>query len=58
MLEITDMAEGNLKAKSSIRTDKIYTISKGIVVKKFGSVKKAKMQQVVEKVDMLMENQD
>lgn len=58
ILETTDMAEGNLKVKSSIRADKIYTISKGIVVKKFGSIKRDKVNQVVEKIDMLMENED
>ncbi|MGL4343841.1 MAG: type II toxin-antitoxin system PemK/MazF family toxin [Cellulosilyticaceae bacterium] len=58
ILETTDMEEGILKVKSNIRADKIYTLSKGIVVKKFGSVKNDKVQQVVEKVDMLMENEE
>lgn len=58
ILETTDMEEGILKVKSNIRADKIYTISQGIVVKKFGSVKNDKVQQIVEKVDMLMENEE
>lgn len=58
MLDNADMEEGILKVKSSIRADKIYTISKGIVVKRFGSIKKVKVQQVVHKVDMLMKNED
>ncbi|WP_249043431.1 type II toxin-antitoxin system PemK/MazF family toxin [Paenibacillus faecis] len=33
-----EMAEGELKATSAIRADKIYTLSQSIVVKKFGSV--------------------
>ncbi|MCY6958461.1 type II toxin-antitoxin system PemK/MazF family toxin [Clostridium brassicae] len=35
-----DLIEGSLKVTSCIRVDKIYTLSKYIVVKKFGSVKK------------------
>ncbi len=41
-----DLSEGQLKVTSCIRTDKIYTLSKYIVVKKFGTVKK----QIIDKV--------
>ena len=33
-----DMKEGSLKVDSQIRVDKIYTLSKSIVVKKYGSI--------------------
>jgi len=39
MFSNDDMAEGNLKADSCIRADKIYTLSQTLVVKRFGRVK-------------------
>jgi len=33
-----EMAEGELKMSSAVRTDKIYTLSQSIVLKKFGKV--------------------
>ena len=38
MFSNDDMAEGNLKADSCIRADKIYTLSQTLVVKRFGRV--------------------
>jgi mRNA interferase MazF len=39
MITNEDMKEGSLKVDSCVRTDKIYTLSKFIVIKKFGSIK-------------------
>ncbi|WP_153720736.1 type II toxin-antitoxin system PemK/MazF family toxin [Sporosarcina cascadiensis] len=38
VIESKDLTEGKLKVTSEIRTDKIYTLSKSIVRKKFGQV--------------------
>lgn len=45
-----DMQEGNLKVTSCIKIDKIYTLSKFIVIKKFGSVKPEILEQTKEKL--------
>lgn len=34
----SDMAEGNIKQKSCIRADKIYTLEKTLIKKKFGAL--------------------
>jgi len=38
VIESNDLSEGELKVTSEIRVDKIYTLSKNIVKKKFGKV--------------------
>lgn len=50
-----DMEEGILKLDSCIRIDKIYTLSKYIVLKKFGSVKSTVVEKVKSKLDNLLE---
>lgn len=45
-----DMQEGVLKVDSSIRVDKIYTISQSIAVKKLGKVKDDKVIEVKQKL--------
>lgn len=50
-----DMKEGTLKVDSCIRTDKIYTLSKFIVIKKFGSVKPEIIKHVKTKLFSLLE---
>ncbi|MEA1883496.1 MAG: type II toxin-antitoxin system PemK/MazF family toxin [Thermotogota bacterium] len=47
MLENEDLVEGNLKYSSSIKSDKNYSLSKGIVMKRFGAIKREKLIQVV-----------
>ncbi|MGB4438602.1 MAG: type II toxin-antitoxin system PemK/MazF family toxin [Sedimentibacter sp.] len=49
------MKEGTLKVTSSIRIDKIYTLSKFIVIKKFGSAKPELMEQVKMQLFKLLE---
>ncbi len=52
-----DMKEGTLKVNSSVRADKIYTLSKYIVIKKFGSVKPEIVDQVKTKlIDLINDN--
>jgi len=45
MLTKNDMADGKLKVDSCIRADKIYTLSKEIVIKRFGKA----TQEITEK---------
>ena len=51
----SDMLEGNIKVDSCVRADKIYTLSKTIVVKKFGRVKKQVIDKVKEKIVYLLD---
>ena len=50
-----DMAEGILKVDSCVRTDKAYTLSKYIVVNKFGKVKEEVLEKVKEKINILLQ---
>jgi mRNA interferase MazF len=38
VIEEKDLSEGNLNVTSAIRADKVYTLSKKIILKKFGQV--------------------
>lgn len=49
-----DLEEGTLAADSHVRADKVYTLSKGIVIKRFGRLKAAAFQQVLEKLDTVL----
>jgi len=51
-----DLEVGNLKVDSCIRTDKIYTLSKSIVIKRFGSVKPEVLASVKDKIRDLLED--
>lgn len=53
-----NMEEGTLKVDSSIRTDKIYTLSQKIVLKKFGKVKTDTLIKVREKINKLIEKEN
>ncbi|MEQ6390899.1 type II toxin-antitoxin system PemK/MazF family toxin [Bacillaceae bacterium S4-13-58] len=50
VIESKDLKEGKLKVASAIRADKVYTLSKDIVRKKFGQVKTEVMEDVRKKV--------
>lgn len=50
MLSSSDLDEGTLKMDSCIRVDKIYTLSKSIVIGRFGAVKKYVIDAVREKL--------
>ena len=49
------MSEGYLKVDSCIRADKIYTLSKAIVIKKFGTVKKEIIDKIREKIEKVLD---
>lgn len=51
-----DLLEGSLKVDSCIRVDKIYTLSKNIIIKKFGTVNQIIMEDVKEKLNNIIEN--
>ncbi|MBW7474800.1 type II toxin-antitoxin system PemK/MazF family toxin [Paenibacillus oenotherae] len=53
-LTTNDLEQGQLKVDSGIRADKIYTLSKQIVVKKFGRVNQTIVSQVKEKINELL----
>ncbi len=54
MLSSSDLDEGTLKMDSCIRVDKIYTLSKSIVIGRFGAVKKYVIDAVREKLHELI----
>lgn len=49
-----DLQEGDLEVDSCIRADKIYTLSQGIVIRKFGAVNTEIMEAVKRKIYMLI----
>lgn len=51
-----DLVDGNLKADSCIRADKIYTLSQNIVIKKFGKVNEGVIKKVRDKLYELIDN--
>jgi mRNA interferase MazF len=50
LIHNNDLSEGKLKITSEIRTDKIYTLSKQIVKKKFGQVNTEVLELVRERI--------
>lgn len=54
VLESKDFKEGELKVTSAIRADKVYTLSKDIVRKKFGQVNSEVLSGVRTKVNELI----
>lgn len=56
IIEKTDLSEGELKVKSMIRVDKIYTLSQKIVIKKFGAVNEKCFNQIIQKIHKLIES--
>lgn len=50
-----DVFEGTLKRTSVVRTDKIYTLNKRIVLKRFGKLKLDKYSEVISAIHKLIE---
>lgn len=50
ILRNEDLFDGNLKYTSSIKIDKIYTLSKDMVIRRFGGVRREKLIQVFSKI--------
>ena len=55
VIENQDMIEGNLKRISCIRTDKIYTLSKDLIVTKFGKVNDSIITDVKKSINILID---
>jgi mRNA interferase MazF len=53
-----DLKEGELKVTSAIRVDKVYTLSKNIVVKKFGRVNSEVLEATRKKIYDLIKDND
>ena len=56
MISKVDLEIGDLKVDSCIRTDKIYSLSQGIVIKTFGRVKPHIMNRVKDRLNQLICN--
>jgi mRNA interferase MazF len=54
VIESKDLNEGMLKVASAIRADKVYTLSKDIVRKKFGQVNTEVLANVRKKINELI----
>ncbi|WP_156290116.1 type II toxin-antitoxin system PemK/MazF family toxin [Oceanobacillus salinisoli] len=54
IIDSKDLTEGELKVRSEIRADKIYTLSKEIIRKKFGQVNIEVLDSVRTKVNNLI----
>ncbi len=53
-VKATDLSEGILRKESLIRIDKIYTLSKTIIVKRFGRINQSIFHQVLAQLDLLL----
>lgn len=54
MITSADLERGALRADSLVRADKIYTLSKTIIVKRLGRLNSAVFQQVLVQMDSVM----
>jgi mRNA interferase MazF len=54
VIKSEDLKEGELKVTSAIRADKVYTLSKDIVRKKFGQVNSSVLEGVRSKINELI----
>lgn len=54
VIESKDLNEGELKIRSAVRADKVYTLSKSIVRKKFGQVNSEVLKGVRIKINELI----
>ncbi len=57
VIETIDLHEGELKVTSAIRADKVYTLSKDIVKRKFGKVNSKVLDAVRTKINELIANE-
>ncbi len=55
VIDQEDMDEGNLKRMSCIRSDKIYTLSKELIVKRIGKIKSDKIEEVKNNIKELID---
>ena len=57
VIEEDDLNEGTLKVTSAVRADKIYTLSKAIIKKRFGKVNSKVLKGVRLKMSELIKNE-
>lgn len=55
-IESSDLSEGALNRPGTIRSDKIYTLSQSIVVKKFGKVSPPVLQRIRQLIASLIDS--
>ena len=58
VLTSDDLEDGNLKTTSMIRVDKIYTLNKSIVLKKFGRVRSSILASIKTSILKLIEQEN
>ncbi len=56
LIDEEDMIKGTLPRISCVRSDKIYTLSKEIIVKKYGRLTNSKIQDVIIKINEILSN--
>lgn len=56
LIDNENMIKGTLPRISCVRPDKIYTLSKEIIVKKYGRLSNSKIQDVIIKINEIMNN--
>ncbi len=56
IIESKDLSTGILKVTSAVKADKIYTLSKQIIVKKFGQVNPDVLEEIRKKIKALINN--
>ncbi|MCK8825639.1 type II toxin-antitoxin system PemK/MazF family toxin [Fuchsiella alkaliacetigena] len=54
IIDQENMDQGQLKRISCIRSDKIYTLSKELIIKKFGKIKNDKLEEVRNNIEELI----
>ncbi len=54
VITAADLVEGTLPADSLVRVDKIYTLSKRIIVKRYGRLNEVSFQKVLTALDNLL----
>ncbi len=55
IIKSEDLSEGEMKIKSMIRVDKIYTLSQEIIIKKFGELKIESFEKVKKEITKLID---
>mgnify|MGYP001604189688 CR=1 FL=1 len=54
-IDNSNLEEGSLKVPSLVRPDKIYTLHKGIVIKKFGKISNKVFEQIKDSIGRIID---
>jgi mRNA interferase MazF len=49
-IEVNDFEEGGLRQKSNVRPNRLFTADSHVVLYRIGSLKKEKMNEIIEKI--------